>query len=497
MTADLPVEPDSGETRTPDGLRLTYVLATIGFAFLIGWELSATFSPSLALLAFCDIREASALRIVSVLTLTGTFAFCAWKADWAFENRNRLFTIGPLLALAAVVNAFANMAFEGIPLLVSVASWALFGVAQASIMMYWCVFFSLIPTRRTAVSIGLGSAGGTLLFVFANASDTQWLNLLEIALFIVGSAGLAAYLSTRIPSERILPVKEYRRTKVLTIPASLSVASQGAVYGFMVIELCSMGQEMAVVGGASGMLGVLVALLWALLGSKVDIDMAIVQRISLPILIAGILLFPFFGGVGRVVCGGMIIAALAHSTIVGWCTTSIDNYEFRLHPVDRFTLRQAPSYLGFLAGSIVAYVIVFVYPLSGTQLGFLMAVFALVVILTFCIYGGDDAQMKKRLNELLALPAVEGTLIVKKAADQVRPGFFRKRCELVAEKYGLTPREEEVLLLLAKGRNAEHIAEQLVVSLATAKSHIYHIYRKLDIGSQQHLMSIVEDYDEA
>ena len=243
MTPYSPAETTSTETRTPDDLRLTYVLATIGFAFLIGWELSATFSPSLALLGFCDVREATALRIVSVLTLAATFAFCAWKADWAFENRNRLFAIGSLLALAAVANAFVNTAFAGIPLAVSVVSWALFGVAQGSIMMYWCVFFSLIPTRRTAVAIGLGSIGGTLLFVFANASDTQWLNLSEITLFIVGSVGLAAYLSTRIPAERILPVGAFRRTKVLTVPAALSVASQGAVYGFMAIELCSMGQE--------------------------------------------------------------------------------------------------------------------------------------------------------------------------------------------------------------------------------------------------------------
>ena len=209
--------------------------------------------------------------------------------------------------------------------------------------------------------------------------------------------------------------------------------------------------------------------------------------------------FLIFAGalLGRVVCGGMIIAALAHSTIVGWCTTSIDNYEFRLHPVDRFALRQTPSYLGFLAGSAVAYLAVFAYPLAGTQLDLLMVAFALVLVVAFCVYGGDDAQARKRLNELLAPPAAERALEAAGdvGADQSGPGFFRKRCELVAQRYALTPREEEVFLLLAKGRNAEHIAEQLVVSPATAKSHIYHIYRKLDISSQQHLMNIVEDYD--
>ncbi|MEG2934421.1 MAG: helix-turn-helix transcriptional regulator [Gordonibacter sp.] len=497
MTGDLSAETASDDARTPDDLRLTYVLATVGFALLIGWELSATFSPSLALLAFCDIREASALRIVSVSTLATTFALCARRADWVFENRNRLFAIGSLVALPAVANAFVNNAFEGIPFIASLVSWALLGVAQASIMMHWCVFFSLIPTRRTAVCVSLGSIGGTLLFVLANASDTQWLNLFEIALFIVGSVGLAAFLSTRIPPERILSIEKFRRTTVLTVPASLSVACQGAVYGFMTIELCSMGPIVALIGGASGIAGVLVALLWALLGSKVDIDMAIVQRISLPILIAGILLFPFFDGAGKVVCGGMVVAALAHSTIVGWCTTSIDNYEFRLHPIDRFALRQAPSNIGFFVGAIVAFVILFVYPLSGTQLSLLMVVFALVVILMFCVYGGDDAKMRRRLNELLAPPIANNSSGGAGGEQSSQAGFFRKRCDCVSERYGLTPREEEVFFLLAKGRNAEYIAEQLVVSSATAKSHIYHIYRKLDINSQQHLMNIVEECDEA
>ena len=49
---------------------------------------------------------------------------------------------------------------------------------------------------------------------------------------------------------------------------------------------------------------------------------------------------------------------------------------------------------------------------------------------------------------------------------------FRARCDEVAARYKLTPRESEVLRLLAKGRNAEHIARVLVLSIATVKSHI-------------------------
>ena len=43
----------------------------------------------------------------------------------------------------------------------------------------------------------------------------------------------------------------------------------------------------------------------------------------------------------------------------------------------------------------------------------------------------------------------------------------------------LTPRENEVLLLLAKGMNREEIAAKLFISPETVKMHIKNIYKKL------------------
>ncbi|MFN2274126.1 MAG: LuxR C-terminal-related transcriptional regulator, partial [Anaerolineales bacterium] len=48
----------------------------------------------------------------------------------------------------------------------------------------------------------------------------------------------------------------------------------------------------------------------------------------------------------------------------------------------------------------------------------------------------------------------------------------------------LTERELEVLRLLAAGLSNREIAEQLVVSLGTAKAHIHHIFGKLDVSSR-------------
>jgi len=47
----------------------------------------------------------------------------------------------------------------------------------------------------------------------------------------------------------------------------------------------------------------------------------------------------------------------------------------------------------------------------------------------------------------------------------------------------LTPREREVLQLLAEGRSPKHIADTLHVSVKTVSAHKQHIMRKLDVDS--------------
>ena len=49
---------------------------------------------------------------------------------------------------------------------------------------------------------------------------------------------------------------------------------------------------------------------------------------------------------------------------------------------------------------------------------------------------------------------------------------------------GLTPREVEVLKLLAQGLSNKEIAERLTISPKTAGTHVEHIYAKIDASSR-------------
>ena len=53
---------------------------------------------------------------------------------------------------------------------------------------------------------------------------------------------------------------------------------------------------------------------------------------------------------------------------------------------------------------------------------------------------------------------------------------------------GLTPREQEVLKLLAEGNTAREIADQLVLSISTVQTHRSHIMRKLDLHNRAELI---------
>ncbi|MCD8315797.1 MAG: helix-turn-helix transcriptional regulator [Eggerthellaceae bacterium] len=69
---------------------------------------------------------------------------------------------------------------------------------------------------------------------------------------------------------------------------------------------------------------------------------------------------------------------------------------------------------------------------------------------------------------------------------------LKKACKTVAEEYGLTGREEEILVLLARGRTASYIAETLFITQSTAKTHLRNIYSKMGVHAQQEVIDLVE-----
>lgn len=70
---------------------------------------------------------------------------------------------------------------------------------------------------------------------------------------------------------------------------------------------------------------------------------------------------------------------------------------------------------------------------------------------------------------------------------------LEQRCANIAQEYALSNREGEVLVLLVKGVTRQNICKELHLSEGTVKTHLTHIYKKLEIHTQSELLDIAYD----
>ncbi len=67
---------------------------------------------------------------------------------------------------------------------------------------------------------------------------------------------------------------------------------------------------------------------------------------------------------------------------------------------------------------------------------------------------------------------------------------LERQCAELADRYGLTAREHEVLLCLARGHGGRYISECLSISPSTARGHVHNIYGKLGVASREELIEL-------
>ena len=77
--------------------------------------------------------------------------------------------------------------------------------------------------------------------------------------------------------------------------------------------------------------------------------------------------------------------------------------------------------------------------------------------------------------------AIQGRLLVSKDVKSKLLGHFHQ--ERVRQKYELTSRQKEVLVLMCDGLSKAAIADQLSITRATADNHFRHIYQRLGVNS--------------
>ncbi len=140
-------------------------------------------------------------------------------------------------------------------------------------------------------------------------------------------------------------------------------------------------------------------------------------------------------------------------------------------------------------------------PVACVALGYACNLFARTVSCVNMLVGQEVAGYSIDLATVAVLVVVLALCLVfivrvrdGKGAPVGKSGTpFKDTIAMLADEYCLTAQEANVFELLAKGRNARSVSEEMSVSLNTTKSHMRSLYAKLDIHSQQELLKLVDD----
>ena len=140
--------------------------------------------------------------------------------------------------------------------------------------------------------------------------------------------------------------------------------------------------------------------------------------------------------------------------------------------------------LGYLvAGSAFEGSFVLVSGVSSMVVGFVSLTLVLNRPLRFRHDGADGAS---DMEEGAAGDAVVSADDVPDEIDALT-----SNCALLADACGLTPRERDVLAVLAHGYDVARVQEELCISEGTALTHKRHIYQKLDVHTRAELLDRV------
>ncbi|MBS5451054.1 MAG: hypothetical protein KHY83_09255 [Coriobacteriia bacterium] len=111
---------------------------------------------------------------------------------------------------------------------------------------------------------------------------------------------------------------------------------------------------------------------------------------------------------------------------------------------------------------------------------------AFLLLMAGTIWVGDDYQARK----VWGLRLDRGPRNPQKVELQAK-------CNYLARRYHLTPKEREIAQLLVEGRRVGQIAEEMMVSVNTTRTHVRNLYASVGVHSFKELDALVQAIDPA
>lgn len=450
------------------------------------------------------------LSIMLVAWGGGPFSFASFPAETFLFNTVRLlaFTLVFFVSAAAarrmspslspsstcivaatllILCALPGMLPISAPIIVMLTA-ALLGIAASIMFVLWQQEYALVGSYSACIILALASGLAALfvlfLFDFARLDSRELLS----PLFCLFSCILFFYLQhqrseptpqpNRIPSFRDFTLRFWHQI--------ICVAAFAFIWEFVLAlgaKLYSPLEMLQVSAWTQILASLVLVAVWVIRKGHFGIEKLF--TISFPIAATGFLLMPFLGAPFQliVVC---LVALLFSIASVLMQVTCIREFEKNgSNPVYVFGLFAGIVYgcmtIGFFAGRFLDVFDEF----SLTHL---------LVIALALVYGLSLIAFLLQSNKRKATHTDRSS---KEDAEKAPPEDGSERslqeaCSALSGSFGLSGRESEVLLLLARGRNLPYISEALFISKNTVRTHLKNIYQKLNVHDRQELLDLIE-----
>lgn len=121
-------------------------------------------------------------------------------------------------------------------------------------------------------------------------------------------------------------------------------------------------------------------------------------------------------------------------------------------------------------------------PASTEALAVTVIVSVLILAATVLLFS------EKELASKWGVSILEEGGLVQRTAEEERAA---ERVEELSRTYRLSPREQEVLALLAEGKTGRAVQQELFIAEGAFKAHTRHIYEKMGINSRKELFDLL------
>ncbi|MBR2836152.1 MAG: helix-turn-helix transcriptional regulator [Coriobacteriales bacterium] len=475
------------ETRTASSYlsRISWPMA-LGFALLLSFM--DTLSLVSASIPIKDIDTGAGFLVAVRLLEVATFIFIALTAGKIGSLVARIPLILIFAALCVMQVALQIMTITDIITLdqlgVRIISAFIRSVALSAFWLSWIEFYAKHPMRLVMINYLMANVLAAIFTMALNLVGVSVPMLIILAVMPVISAYLLVYAYKQIDSTSHLHENNETQAQRFPVMAVVLMAVFTLANVFARDVLPTKDRLWATVG----VVVCLVMLFFALRLGSMRFGIWPLCGVAFPLTLAGLfglLLNPDVWGIAATL--STHAGAALFSVFMGVVLCNIA-YRYGVSALRLFGFAQAAASLASLTGALLA----FRAGLEGDS--FTLAVAAMGLALCICYV----ILTRKQEGEIVwgVDPSLgEDTALLEAAHDQQgdaeTPEHLFERCSRIAYEYGLTRREEEVLVLLAQGQTAKQIEDTLVVTNSTVKSHTHAVYQKLGLHSRAELIEFV------